>query len=180
MCGFTVEWESQLFRGTMRARCYPFNLPKRRFHSFNPKVRTCIHMMHIIGTCQYILSHTDMYLVCTGTYPVFETVWGDFRQSRRLLRGRILPANRQTSVGRRLVRVASVMVPEWKCSVECDLCEYVLIQHWYILVCTGINKAFLKIWKQTFCFTLNYSWWYLECGTSIWWYPSMIIVPPSP
>ena len=56
-----VEWESQLFRGTMRARCYPFNLPKRRFHSFNPKVRTCIHMMHILGTCQYILSHTDMY-----------------------------------------------------------------------------------------------------------------------
>ena len=24
-----VEWESQLFRGTMRARCYPFNLPKK-------------------------------------------------------------------------------------------------------------------------------------------------------
>ena len=23
-----VEWESQLFRGTMRARCYPFNLPR--------------------------------------------------------------------------------------------------------------------------------------------------------
>jgi hypothetical protein len=22
-----VEWESQLFRGVMRARCYPFNLP---------------------------------------------------------------------------------------------------------------------------------------------------------
>ena len=33
-----VEWESDLFRGTMRARCYPFNMPKRRFHSFNPKV----------------------------------------------------------------------------------------------------------------------------------------------
>jgi hypothetical protein len=33
-----VEWESQLFRGTMRARCYPFNMPKRRFHGFNPKV----------------------------------------------------------------------------------------------------------------------------------------------
>jgi hypothetical protein len=121
-----------------------------------------------------------MYLVCTGTYAVFETVWGDFRQLRRLQRGRILPANRQTSVGRRLVRVASVMVPEWKCSVECDLGEYVLIQHWYIRVCTGINKAFLKIWKQTFFFTLNYGRWYLECGTWIWWYPSMIIVPHSP
>ena len=31
-----VEWESQLFRGTMRARCYP--MKNRRFHSFNPKV----------------------------------------------------------------------------------------------------------------------------------------------
>ena len=24
-----VEWESQLFRGVMHARCYPFNLPKK-------------------------------------------------------------------------------------------------------------------------------------------------------
>ena len=35
-----VEWESQLFRGVMRARCYPFDMPKRRFHGFNPKVRS--------------------------------------------------------------------------------------------------------------------------------------------
>ena len=27
-----VEWESDLFRGVMRARCYPFDMPKRRFH----------------------------------------------------------------------------------------------------------------------------------------------------
>jgi hypothetical protein len=33
-----VEWQSQLFRGVMRARCYPFNMPKQRFHGFNPKV----------------------------------------------------------------------------------------------------------------------------------------------
>jgi hypothetical protein len=37
-----VEWESQLFRGVMStvmcARCYPFNLPKKRFHSFNLQV----------------------------------------------------------------------------------------------------------------------------------------------
>ena len=32
---------------------------------------------------------------------------------------------------------------EMKC--ECDLCEYVLVHHWYILVCTGINNAFLNI-----------------------------------
>ena len=34
----SVEWESDLFRGTMRARCYPFDMPKRRFHSLNPQV----------------------------------------------------------------------------------------------------------------------------------------------
>ncbi len=33
-----VEWESQLFRGVMRAKFYPFNLLKKRFHSFNPQV----------------------------------------------------------------------------------------------------------------------------------------------
>ena len=33
-----VEWQSQLFRGVMRARCYPFDMPKQRFHGFNPKV----------------------------------------------------------------------------------------------------------------------------------------------
>jgi hypothetical protein len=46
-----VEWESQLFRGVMRARCYPFNLLKRCFHSFNPQV--CCTLIHI-GTYQYI------------------------------------------------------------------------------------------------------------------------------
>ncbi len=45
-----MEWESQLFRGTMRARCYPFNVPKKRLHSFNPKVRTFIDSMNISGT----------------------------------------------------------------------------------------------------------------------------------
>jgi hypothetical protein len=50
-----VEWESDLFRGTMRARCYPFDMAKRRFHSFNPKVcRTFTHLRHI-STYYYIL-----------------------------------------------------------------------------------------------------------------------------
>ena len=40
--------------------------------------------------------------------------------------GWILPAKRQTSVGRRLVKAARVMVPEMKC--ELDLYEYVLVQ----------------------------------------------------
>jgi hypothetical protein len=36
-----VEWESEIFRGVMCARCYPFNMPKRSFHSFNPKICRC-------------------------------------------------------------------------------------------------------------------------------------------
>jgi hypothetical protein len=36
-----VEWQSQLFRGVMRARCYPFDMPSKRFHGFNPKVYKC-------------------------------------------------------------------------------------------------------------------------------------------
>jgi len=59
-----VEWESQLFRGVMRARCYPFNLPKRRFHSFNPQVHcTLIH----IGTYQYV-RFTYLYIPCLYEY----------------------------------------------------------------------------------------------------------------
>ncbi len=33
-----VKWESDLCRGVMRARCYPFDTPKHRFHGMNPKV----------------------------------------------------------------------------------------------------------------------------------------------
>ena len=47
-----VEWQSQLFRGSMRARCYQFDMPKKRFHHFNPKV------------CEYTLDVE----VCKCTY----------------------------------------------------------------------------------------------------------------
>ena len=33
-----VEWESELYRGVMRARCYQWNMPKHRFHKMNPQV----------------------------------------------------------------------------------------------------------------------------------------------
>ena len=33
-----VEWESELYRGVMRARCYPWKMPKHRFHKMNPQV----------------------------------------------------------------------------------------------------------------------------------------------
>jgi hypothetical protein len=33
-----VELKSELFRGVMHALCYLFDVPKERFHGFNPKV----------------------------------------------------------------------------------------------------------------------------------------------
>ena len=36
----TVEFESDLYRGVMRARCYPFNMENHRFRGRNVKVCT--------------------------------------------------------------------------------------------------------------------------------------------
>ena len=33
-----VEWESELYRGVMRARCYPWKMPKHSFHRMNPQI----------------------------------------------------------------------------------------------------------------------------------------------
>jgi hypothetical protein len=33
-----LEWESELYRGVMRAGCCPFNLPGRWFHNMNVQV----------------------------------------------------------------------------------------------------------------------------------------------
>ena len=58
-----VEWESQLFRGVMRARCYPFNLPKKRFHSFNPQVGcTLISLRHFLVHTKYMTVRTKYIL----------------------------------------------------------------------------------------------------------------------
>ncbi len=73
-----VEWESNMCRGVMCARCYPFDLSKQHFHRINPKVMYIhctyivhtwytqsiyiiinIHIMYIHGI--YIV-HTSMYL----------------------------------------------------------------------------------------------------------------------
>ena len=37
-CFGCVRWESDLYRGFMRARCYPFKLPELRFYEQNPQV----------------------------------------------------------------------------------------------------------------------------------------------
>ena len=35
-----LEWESKLYRGIMRARCYPFNMRGHHFHNINPQVHS--------------------------------------------------------------------------------------------------------------------------------------------
>ena len=45
-----VDWESDLCRGVMRARCYPFDLQKHRFHGFNPQVLVQTLQRHV-HTC---------------------------------------------------------------------------------------------------------------------------------
>ena len=65
-----VEWESEQFRGVMRARCYPFKMPKRRFHGVNPQVYMVVYPI-IYSTYMYISVHTRMYKyipVHTSTY----------------------------------------------------------------------------------------------------------------
>ena len=66
-----VEWESQLFRGVMRARCYPFDMPKRRFHGTTVKVcYPYFHLLYWIITCisWYIPVYTMIYLANHGIY----------------------------------------------------------------------------------------------------------------
>ena len=55
-----VEWESEQFRGVMRARCYPFKMPKRRFHGVNPQVYMVVYPI-IYSTYKHIPVRTSMY-----------------------------------------------------------------------------------------------------------------------
>jgi hypothetical protein len=61
-----VEWESELFLGVMmRARCYPFKLPKRLFDGMYPQVQ--------YFTYKYAQVHSYTYcyvLVCTGNWYI--------------------------------------------------------------------------------------------------------------
>ena len=68
-----VDWESDLCRGVMRARCYPFDMPKHRFHGFNPQVLVHYKDMYIHVTYMYVsfqfgkytYKHiVDMYIQC--------------------------------------------------------------------------------------------------------------------
>jgi hypothetical protein len=56
---YPLEWESDLNRGVMCARYYPFDMPKHSFHGINPNV------MYIHHTNTYIhFIHLHMYILC--------------------------------------------------------------------------------------------------------------------
>ena len=64
-----VEWESDLFRGVMSARCYPFKLPRRRFQNMNSPVYIVVQpLFNRTFLFKLALIHTSQYLVRTGTY----------------------------------------------------------------------------------------------------------------
>ena len=84
-----VEWESELCRGVMRARCYQFNVPKHCFHGMNPKVMYInytnmyiraiyikiylhtryIHNIYNVHTCMYLIIYLYPALLCSGHHP---------------------------------------------------------------------------------------------------------------
>jgi hypothetical protein len=87
-----VEWESELCRGVMRARCYPFDIPKQRFHGMNPKV-LYIHCTNMYIHVIYIYIHVhNMYI--HGIYNVHVCMYCQLKrlvkeaaQKELLLRG---------------------------------------------------------------------------------------------
>ncbi len=78
-----VEWESELCRGVMCARCYPFDMPKHSFHGMNlmvkyKYVRTChIHVhtcTHYLHTCMYWILSELLALLCAGHHSYFPSL----------------------------------------------------------------------------------------------------------
>lgn len=59
-----LEWESELCRGTMRARCYPFNMRGHRFHNMNPQVYS-----HIPGLRPVYTTHILIIKKLYQVYP---------------------------------------------------------------------------------------------------------------
>ncbi len=53
------EFESDLYRGIMLARCYPFDAQQYRFRGYNVKVHCMSHCF-----CLYLLSSNTSYIPC--------------------------------------------------------------------------------------------------------------------
>ncbi len=70
----TVEFESDLYRGVMRARCYPFNMERHRFRGRNVKVGgTCVVYNMYMMLIFLVYTCTELIIMLTaglfGNYP---------------------------------------------------------------------------------------------------------------
>jgi hypothetical protein len=79
-----LEWESrsELYRGVMRARCYPFNIPGRRFHNMNVQVYWATVIPYLSHTHPWFMAQLYAMLAgrCADCAPV------SFRLGRPLCR----------------------------------------------------------------------------------------------
>ena len=55
-----VEWESEMYLGIMRARCYPFNLKGHRFHNMNIQVLELLDNAYTVFIPCISLTYTAM------------------------------------------------------------------------------------------------------------------------
>jgi hypothetical protein len=53
-----IQWESELFNGRPKARCYPFDLPKHRFRGKTLKVYVMIYVI-IYVLISYVISYSS-------------------------------------------------------------------------------------------------------------------------
>ena len=66
-----LEFESDLYRGIMRARCYPFDAQEYRFRGYNVKVHCMPHCF-----CLYLFASYTRYIPCI--YHVYTWYMADF------------------------------------------------------------------------------------------------------
>jgi hypothetical protein len=73
-----VEWESELCRGVMSARCYPFDMPKHCFHGRNQKVMytycTNMYKLSYTSTCMFIMYIQAIYNFHLCTYLMISSM----------------------------------------------------------------------------------------------------------
>ena len=153
-----VEWESEQFRGVMRARCSPFKMPKRRFHGVNPQVYMVVYPI-IYSTYMYIPVRPGMYQyipVCTATSTYF-SIPGHTGMSWYVL-----------------VHGAHMYIPVctgmyWYVQVHSSMYWYILVctgTYSYVLLCTGVLHPYLQ------CYSLSDGLWCVQ--------DTIIVVPPFP
>ena len=77
----TVEFESDLYRGVMRARCYPFNMERHRFRGRNVKVCT-YYDIHSICIVYYMYMFKIFFVyTCTELIMLTAGLFGNYPSS---------------------------------------------------------------------------------------------------